>query len=148
MRKTVVLSVVACLALALVAAGCGKKGSGSGSGSGKRGAAGLVGTWAVDGEKTVAASEEFGKATPEQKKQIAEMMAKAEMKIGKDTMSMSGMGKEDSAKYKVLENKGDNVVIETEDDKGKKETIRIKYVSDDEIQGRGPKMVIVMKRKK
>lgn len=145
MRMTVGVSVAACLALALVMVGCGKK---EGGASGKRGAAGLVGTWAVDGEKTVAASEEFAKATAEQKKQIAEMMSKAEMKIGKDTMTMSGAGKGDSAKYKILEDKGDKVVIETEDDKGKKEKIRIKYLSDDEIEGKGPKLVIVMKRKK
>lgn len=145
MRKTVGISMAACVALALVMIGCGKK---EGGASGKRGAAGLVGTWAVDGDKTVAASGEFSKATPEQKKQIAEMMSKAEMKIGKDTMTMTGAGKGDSAKYKVLEDKGDKVVIETEDDRGKKEQIRIQYHSDDEIEGKGPKLVIVMKRKK
>lgn len=147
MRTMHVLSVVSFLVFGLAATGCAKK-SGGGAGSGKRGAAGLVGTWSVDGEATVAGSQEFDTATSEQKKQIVQMLSKAEMKIEKDTITITGLDEDERNSYDVLKDKGDRVTIKTVNPKGKREKVWIRYVSDDEIHAKSSKMVFVLKRKK
>lgn len=135
MTKRNIIGLVVLCSVMLTASACGKKkGDKAGKDGGKMGAAGLVGTWKLNGKKIVSANEMFNMAPKAQQDKFAEMMNKGTMTITKDTMVMKGLGPEQTDKYKVVEDKGKIVVVESVDKKGKKETATYTFLSATEIK--------------
>jgi len=129
MTKRNLIGLVVLCSVLLAAGACGKK-KGGAAGANK-----LVGTWKFDGNKTVAATEMFKKGKPEMKAQFAAMLDKATLEITKDKMKVTGLGpKVQEDTYKVTKTDGKTLTIESVDEKGKKETMTITFISDTEIR--------------
>lgn len=150
MTKRNLIGLVVLCSVMLAAGACGKK-KGDKAGGGKMGAAGLIGTWQLDGKKCVAANEMFNKGSEADKAKMVEMMNKGKFTVTKETITMEGLGPKDTNKYKVLEDKGKTVVIESVEKSGKKEKVTIKFLSANEIEmsseEKGKKMVFIATRK-
>lgn len=106
----------------------------AGKSGGSSGAASLIGKWKLDGKKIVASNEMFSKAPKAAQAKIAAKMSAAMITVTKDTMIMEGMGPKQTDKYKVVEDKGKTVVIESTDDKGKKEKATYTFLSGSEVK--------------
>jgi hypothetical protein len=148
MRESVALTGVVLLALSIGLAGCTKKGGGKGGKRvAKRGAAGLVGTWAIDGDKLMADSSKDPGVNPEERKQLATMLSKTTLTFARDTITKTGFDRVTTEKYTVIEDKGDTVVLEAVSTAGRKNIIKFTYVSDDEIKSVERTTVVFLKRK-
>jgi hypothetical protein len=149
MTKRNLIGMAILCSVLLAAGACGKK-KGDKSG-GQSGAAGLVGTWKLNGKKTVEANAQFNKAPEDKQKLIIDMMNKGTVTITKDTMVMVGLGPKQTDKYKVLKDKGKTVVVESTDEKGKVEKATFTFLSDNEIkveaEDEGKKKVFFATRK-
>lgn len=148
MTKRNLIGLAVLCSVVLAAGACGKKKGKTAAGSN---AAKLIGTWQLDGTKTVEGSDMFKNAKPEVKKGIVAMLDKATLTITKDKMKMDGMGKPQQDTYKVLSESGKDITVETTDEKGKVEKIAFTFVSDTEIKAvkmeKQGKMTIFAKKK-
>jgi hypothetical protein len=141
MTKRNLIGLVILCSVVLAAGACGKKkdDKAGAKAAGKTGAAGLVGTWKINAEKMIAAEEKMRTAPKARQKQFIDMMNKATITITKDTIVIEGLGPKDSEKYKVLDDKGKTVVLETTDKKGKVEKSTYTFVSGNEVKVFTPK---------
>jgi len=148
MTKRNLIGLAVLCSVLLAAGACGKK---KGAGAAGSNAAKLIGTWQLDGKKSVAETDMFKKAKPEAKKGIAAMFDKASLTITKDKIKMEGLGKPQVDSYKVLSESGKDITVESTDEKGKVEKITFTFVSDTEIKAvkmeKKGKMTIYAKKK-
>jgi hypothetical protein len=146
-KRVLIMAVLA----GFVVVGCGKKdgetaGKEGATKAGKTGKASksnhdkLQGTWKFNIDKMISGDPkmaEMVKAKPEMKEQLGKMMGDASITIGKDNVTMKGMGKEDKSTYTVVSQEGNKIVIEAiEEGKEKKEKLSFEFTDDDNMKGR------------
>jgi len=150
LTKRNLIGLVILCSVVLAAGACGKK-KGDKAGAkaeGKTGAAGLVGTWKFDGRKSVAADKKMNSAPKARQEAFIAMVNKATVTVTKDTMVIEGLGPKQSEKYKVIDDKGKTLIVESTNDKGKVEKSTYLFLSGNEIKitQKGGKEVFFLKR--
>ncbi len=136
MTKRNLIGLVILCSVVLAAGACGKK-KGDKAGAkaeGKTGAAGLVGTWKFDGKKSVAADKKMSSAPKARQEAFIAMVNKATVTVTKDTMIIEGLGPKQSEKYKVIDDKGKTLIVESTNAKGKVEKSTYVFLSGNEIK--------------
>ena len=137
------IGLVLCCGLLLGLPACGKKKGGGATGNAGK----FVGKWGLDADKIIANNADFKKMTDDQKKKMKEMFGKMTLTVTKDKITMEGMGKKETDTYKVLEDKGKKLTIESTDEKGKKEKLTLIFTSDSAMHGTKEDMTMYFKRK-